>query len=264
MNYYRIYDEFISDRRLKESSAKLGYFEKHHIVPRSLGGGDEPENIICLTASDHMFAHKLLALIYGGAMWHALHMCNMPGAACKGIRLCRRWFERVRTERAAHMSRSMSGENHHFYGKTFSEKHRKNLSQSHLGKRTGKENNKYDPKIYDFRHKDGRHERLTQSEFRKKHKISSGRVSDICNGRRSTAHGWYVSKTHIDADLLSKKGSHHPSVKSEAYKFVHESGLVEFMTQYELRNKYGDLNQSHVSALCRGDRKVHKGWRIER
>lgn len=266
MNYSRIYEEFISDRRAKEPLlfSSGSYYEKHHIIPKSLGGGNESSNIICISASDHLFAHKLLALIHGGKMWYALHMCNVSDSACKSINLCRRWYEKVKKERSAYFSSTMRGERHHFYGKKFSAQHIKKLSMSHKGKRTGEENNKYDPNIYDFRNIDGRHVKLTKSAFRKEHGITSGRVSDICNGKRPTAHGWYVSREKIDPDVLSKRGEHHRSVRGDVYVFVHNSGFIEVCTQYELRQKYPELNQSHVSGICRGVRKKHKGWSIEK
>lgn len=264
MDYSKIYNDFISDRREREYLlvSSGGYYERHHIIPRSLGGSDEKSNIICLSASDHLFAHKLLALIHGGSMWHALNMCNIAESSCKGVRLCRRWYDKVRKERASHISKTMSGEGHHFYGKRLSPEHIKKLVDSHIGKRTGEENNNYDPTVHCFRNIDGRKDRLTKSEFRKKHGLSSSRVSDICNGNRPTAHGWYVSPVELDPDKLSRKGVYHGSVKSDIYKFVHESGLCEECTQYDLRVKYPGLSQSHISSLCRGDRKKHKGWRI--
>ncbi len=63
MSYERIYREFIEDRRERE--AGLEVFDKHHITPRCIGGGDEPENIIRLSHGDHLFAHILLARIHG-------------------------------------------------------------------------------------------------------------------------------------------------------------------------------------------------------
>jgi hypothetical protein len=71
MNYERIYNEFIADRRIKEAGL-VGYAEKHHIVPRSKGGSEEASNLISLTPEDHIRAHILLGRIYGGTMWFAL------------------------------------------------------------------------------------------------------------------------------------------------------------------------------------------------
>lgn len=262
MDYHRIYKDFIKDRIEKEQLTTGGYFERHHIMPKSLGGADDKENIVCLTASDHLFSHKLLALIYGGKMWHALNMCHIADSAARGVRLSRRWYEILRRERSKHIKKTRSGKNHHHYGKKFSEKHRKNLSISHMGQRTGKDNNKYDPNIYDFRNFDGRHERLTKLDFRKKHGMSSVRVSDICLGNRPSAHGWYVSSIEIEKDIISKKGTHHGSVLKEKHHFKHKSGMEEFFSQYEMRQKYPELNQSHLSSVCRRVRPVHKGWRL--
>lgn len=70
MDYGRIYKEFIADRRFKEPSS--GDFDVHHIVPRSLGGSNEPDNLIRLVPQDHIFAHALLAKIHGGLLIGAL------------------------------------------------------------------------------------------------------------------------------------------------------------------------------------------------
>ena len=61
MNYKRIYDAIISKRQREIS---CGYIEKHHIVPRSLGGSNEKDNIVALTAREHFICHYLLAKMY--------------------------------------------------------------------------------------------------------------------------------------------------------------------------------------------------------
>lgn len=78
MDYQKIYDDFIRDRRADESRPKYSdeYMERHHIIPRSMGGDDSEENLIYLTHRDHYFAHCCLAKIHGGGMWLALEMMS--------------------------------------------------------------------------------------------------------------------------------------------------------------------------------------------
>ena len=65
MDYSKLYSDLVSFRKLNplERSEDL-YTEDHHILPRCLGGCDEPENLIRLTAREHCIAHRLLAKIY--------------------------------------------------------------------------------------------------------------------------------------------------------------------------------------------------------
>ena len=41
-----------------------GYCEKHHIIPKCMGGTDELENLVLLPAKAHYIAHLLLCKIY--------------------------------------------------------------------------------------------------------------------------------------------------------------------------------------------------------
>lgn len=42
------------------------YFEKHHIVPKSLGGDNSSNNIVKLTAKGHYIVHHLLTKMTKG------------------------------------------------------------------------------------------------------------------------------------------------------------------------------------------------------
>lgn len=61
MDYRRIYFELV--RRKIE---RVGYVEKHHILPRCLGGIDNAENLVNLYPEEHYLAHLLLCKIYPG------------------------------------------------------------------------------------------------------------------------------------------------------------------------------------------------------
>lgn len=112
MNYARIYAEFISDRLTKQPS-KPTYFERHHILPRCKGGGDEDDNIVRLVAEDHLFAHIVLARIYGGSLWHAVAAMTMQSHRRPGsdgyVRRSRKIYAKARIEAAAAHSVIMKG-----------------------------------------------------------------------------------------------------------------------------------------------------------
>lgn len=57
------YKEFIQNILDTRGRFECGdeYHERHHIVPKCLGGGNEEENLIDLFAREHFIAHKLLA-----------------------------------------------------------------------------------------------------------------------------------------------------------------------------------------------------------
>ena len=61
MNYQLIHNQIIKKAKQRISE---GYTEKHHIIPKCLGGTDSEENIVKLTAKEHFIVHKLLVEIY--------------------------------------------------------------------------------------------------------------------------------------------------------------------------------------------------------
>ena len=66
MDYVRLYDRFIQSRRVREEH--LDVADVHHIRPRCLGGCNNSDNLIRLSPGDHLFAHLLLARIYGSTL----------------------------------------------------------------------------------------------------------------------------------------------------------------------------------------------------
>jgi hypothetical protein len=60
MNYQRVYDQIIERARKREL---VGYYETHHVIPRALGGSDDPGNLVDLTYREHFLVHWLLTKI---------------------------------------------------------------------------------------------------------------------------------------------------------------------------------------------------------
>lgn len=88
--YQRWYDELMQSRRLR--SVNTCYVEVHHIVPRSMDGGDEQTNLVTLTYREHFVAHWLLTKFCKGAdlfkMRRALFAMTLPA---KGARIIAGW-----------------------------------------------------------------------------------------------------------------------------------------------------------------------------
>lgn len=61
MNYLKHYNMLMERSR---DRVLEGYVEKHHIIPRCLGGTNDATNIAVLTPEEHFLAHQLLVKIY--------------------------------------------------------------------------------------------------------------------------------------------------------------------------------------------------------
>ena len=71
MDYAKIYNQIIERAQNRNLD---GYVEKHHIVPKCIGGLDVKENLVELTAREHFLCHRLLCEIYPKEpkLWYAL------------------------------------------------------------------------------------------------------------------------------------------------------------------------------------------------
>lgn len=66
MNYQKIYNDLCTSRQKLRGTIKRkgdGY-NKHHIIPKCMGGEDKKENYVLLTFREHIIAHQLLHEIY--------------------------------------------------------------------------------------------------------------------------------------------------------------------------------------------------------
>jgi len=75
--YQKTYNQIIEKAKIRELS---GYKERHHIIPKCMGGSNDKKNKINLTAKEHYYCHKLLTKIYpdNKKIWYAFWaMCNL-------------------------------------------------------------------------------------------------------------------------------------------------------------------------------------------
>jgi len=55
--YTRCYYNIVNRAKARST---VGYFERHHIIPKSLGGSDNASNLVELTSREHFICHWLL------------------------------------------------------------------------------------------------------------------------------------------------------------------------------------------------------------
>ncbi len=103
MDYQSHYDRLIT----RAQSRKLeGYFERHHVIPKCLGGSDKAENRVNLTAEEHYCAHLLLVKTHP-ENYKLVYAANAMTADRYGVRTNNRrygWLRRLFAE----ASRSMN------------------------------------------------------------------------------------------------------------------------------------------------------------
>jgi hypothetical protein len=84
MNYIKIYDSLM--QRAQGRFAERFVHEKHHIVPKCMGGSNDLSNIVALTYQEHYIAHKLLMRRYPLKLDIVSALIRMSTKKCKTSR----------------------------------------------------------------------------------------------------------------------------------------------------------------------------------
>lgn len=92
-----------------------GYTERHHIIPQSLGGSDDEDNLVDLTAREHFICHWLLIKMTDGddrgKMLYALQGMKAENKFQNRYhtKITARVYEKYRMEHAENHSKNMKG-----------------------------------------------------------------------------------------------------------------------------------------------------------
>lgn len=128
------------------------YHERHHILPKCMGGTNDEDNLIDLYAREHFEAHRLLALENPNNDSLTYAWCCMAWRQNEyqdRYKLSPEEYEEVRIACAKAISKNAkkrlaNPENNPMYGKHLSEETRKKISEANKGKNTGENNPMYD------------------------------------------------------------------------------------------------------------------------
>lgn len=113
MNKYQTWYQQIIDRA--RGRILTGYVERHHVVPRSLGGSDHADNLVRLTAREHFVCHWLLTKMYTGEarykMINAMYIMRADGPYQKRYqsKITSRVYNTLREEYSKYISNLNKG-----------------------------------------------------------------------------------------------------------------------------------------------------------
>ena len=236
MNYHKIYNAIIIKRKQNYFN---GYTENHHIIPKSLGGTDDKENLVELSAREHFICHLLLTKMYpeGSVEW--IKMCkafmNMFRQGNHKRYCPSKWYEycRIQTAKAASLNQSGSG-------------------NSQYGKRW----------IYNPTTKEVKHINLNELEyFLQKGWIRGKSKSSKCN--QIDSNGKYIKLTKIQKEL--NKQNRKEKKKGKIYQVTNKiTKEKRFVTEEELL----ELDDIWVSLYYKVDKQKVKelfkqGYKIQ-
>ena len=121
MNYHKIYDALVTRGK---NRVLTGYKEKHHIIPRCMGGTDDFDNLVDLTPEEHYLCHQLLVKMYpdNHNILNAAMFMTANGMGRRSNKLYgwlkRRFSEYMKGPNNPQKVNPRCGDRHHYYGKT--------------------------------------------------------------------------------------------------------------------------------------------------
>jgi hypothetical protein len=167
MNYRKHYNRLILKSQVRTLDT-CKYTEKHHIIPKCIGGSDECTNITVLLPEEHIVAHMLLSKIYPKnkkliyavfCMISGFNRCAVKVKNNKQYKHIKERYAKINGERMRKIfkkhnpflnmstekrkNRSVkssettkllgmkSGKNHHYYGKCRTEGDRRKIAENH-------------------------------------------------------------------------------------------------------------------------------------
>lgn len=141
-----------------KSRTLLGYCEEHHIIPKCLGGSDESDNLVKLSAREHFVAHLLLHKMHpdNPKLWFAVHsMTRSTQGQCRNNRMYE-WMRKTHSlkMKELHTNKTVSDDtrykmsiaakkrgNNGWLGRTHLEESRKKMSVAKKMSSQGANNN---------------------------------------------------------------------------------------------------------------------------
>lgn len=212
--YKNWHDKIISNAK---SRILKGYKEKHHIIPRSLGGTDNKENLVELTAREHFIVHMLLCKFTKGtakrSMFFALNaMLTLNNRRMRKFKYSSRTFEKIRKQCAKYQKG-----NKYNLGRIPSKQTRLKISKANKGRKVSNETK-------------------FKMSLANKGKVLSDEVKQkIANSLKGEKSFWYGKKhTQETKNKMSQKAKG----RQNFFGMKHTDKAKKIMSKSKLGNKH--------------------------
>lgn len=139
--YTNWYFSIITKAKNENRTDTSRYYEKHHIIPKALGGTNESSNLVKLTAKEHYVAHLLLMkmVITKRAQYQMAgayqYMSNIRNDYTKQ-RYSSKLYNYHKQIRCKLLAEKMAGRGNHMWGKQHSGLTRSKISKARKGVNT--------------------------------------------------------------------------------------------------------------------------------
>ncbi len=137
--FYYEYLSIVNNSSYEKKDKSHIYLEKHHKLPKSMGGSDEEDNLVYLTAQEHYRCHELLPYCTTGeARISMLYAWNYM-SRLKGVKVDQEKYAKLKEEHSKTLKDKIISENTRAKmskakkGKPISEATRKKISEAKKG-----------------------------------------------------------------------------------------------------------------------------------
>ena len=216
------YEEFINNILETRGRFACGdkYHERHHIIPRCLGGNDDRDNLIDLYAREHFEAHRLLALenpSENGLQYAWWATCNLRSGSQNRAEISAEEYEEAKQMFSKILSKKNTGSGNPMFGRHLSDEAKEKISLSRKGQETwnkGKAHSeKTKTKISETLKQvmpNKREVRCVESgvvydsfgDAERKTGICRRGISMACSGKRQTAGGFHWEYANKDIEKV--------------------------------------------------------------
>ena len=218
--YYGVYLALIKhcQEMEKEGYPEGIYTEKHHILPKCMGGKNDKSNLVRMPAREHIMAHILLffsfPFIVGLAYaFTCMTSCSRNNKRTKETkRFSTKLLAKIKEISSTLKSENMKGEKNSMFGKHPSEETRKKMSESRKGRIVSEETRKKISKIHKGKVvSQETKEKLRQANLGKHFSEETKRKISLANLGKVGVKGWHHTEETKLKMSEQRKGELNPN-----------------------------------------------------